>query len=72
MNVPGVLAQVTKQMGDYGISILSVIQKDAKKDEATIVFLTYPAKEKDVQKAVSDFKKMSVVKEVGAVIRMEN
>ncbi len=72
LNVPGVLAQVTKQMGDYGISILSVIQKDAKKDEATIVFLTYPAKEKDVQKAVSDFKKMSVVKEVGAVIRMEN
>ena len=72
LNVPGVLAQVTKRMGDYGISILSVIQKDAKKDEATIVFQTYPAKEKDIQNAIADFKKMDVVKKVGAVIRMEN
>ena len=59
-------------MGDYGISILSVIQTDAKKDEATIVFQTYPAKEKDIQNAIADFKKMDVVKKVGAVIRMEN
>lgn len=72
LNVPGALAQVTKQMGDCGISILSAIQKDAREDEATIVFQTYPAEEQALQRAVAGFQEMQVVKEVGAVIRMED
>ena len=72
LNVPGVLAQVTKVMGDHNISILSLVQKDARSDVATIVVLTYPSKEADMQDTVEDLKKLKVVKKVCSVIRMEN
>lgn len=72
LNVPGVLAQVTKVMGDRGISILSLVQKDATSDYATIVVLTYPSREKDMQKVVGELGELDVVKRVCSVIRMEN
>ncbi|MEI3416589.1 MAG: hypothetical protein V8Q43_03385 [Christensenellaceae bacterium] len=50
----------------------SAIQKDAREDEATIVFQTYPAEEQALQRTVAGFQEMQVVKEVGAVIRMED
>jgi homoserine dehydrogenase len=67
---PGVLSKVTKIMGDHNISLNLVMQKGLKKEAATIVFLTYPSNEKDVQAAIQELKLSEVVKKVSAVIRI--
>ena len=57
-------------MGDHNISLNLVMQKGLKKEAATIVFLTYPSNEKDVQAAIQELKLSEVVKKVSAVIRI--
>jgi homoserine dehydrogenase len=70
---PGVLAQVSKVLGDHRISISSVIQKavDAKARTAEIVIMTHPAKEAEVQQALAELGRLKVVKEIGNFIRVE-
>jgi homoserine dehydrogenase len=70
---PGVLAQISKVLGDNSISISSVIQKesDPAAQTAVIVIMTYPAEEKGVQKALKQLKQLPVVKEVSNFIRVE-
>jgi len=76
MNVadrPGVLAQITKVLGDHQISISSVIQKEA--DSATrtaeAVLMTHPAQEKAMQQALDELTHLTVVKEIGNFVRVE-
>ncbi len=70
---PGVLAQIAKILGDRSISIASVIQKEA--DDATqtaeIVIMTHPAREQFMQQSLSEMEKLSVVREVCNLIRVE-
>jgi len=70
---PGVLAQISKVLGDNSISISSVIQKesDLAAQTAVIVIMTYPAEEKGVQKALKQLKQLPVVNEVSNFIRVE-
>jgi homoserine dehydrogenase len=70
---PGVLAQISKVLGDNSISISSVIQKegDLAAQTAIIVIMTYPAEEKRVQKALKQLKQLPVVNEVSNFIRIE-
>jgi len=70
---PGVLAQISKVLGDNSISISSVIQKeiDPAAQTAVIVIMTYPAEEKRVQKALEQLKQLPVVNEVSNFIRVE-
>jgi homoserine dehydrogenase len=70
---PGVLAQVSKVLGDHGISISSVIQKavDARARTAEIVIMTHPAKEAAMQQALAELGRLKVVKEIGNFIRVE-
>jgi homoserine dehydrogenase len=70
---PGVLAQVSKVLGDNSISISSVIQKesDLVTQTAIIVIMTYPAEEKGMQKALKQLKQLPVVNEVSNFIRVE-
>jgi homoserine dehydrogenase len=70
---PGVLAQISKVLGDNSISISSVIQKeiDPVAQTAVIVIMTYPAEEKGVQKALQQLKQLPVVNEVSNFIRVE-
>ena len=70
---PGVLAQISKVLGDNSISISSVIQKesDPAAQTAVIVIMTYPAEEKRVQKALKQLKQLPVVNEVSNFIRVE-
>ena len=70
---PGVLAQVSKVLGDHRISISSVIQKaiDAKANTAEVVIMTHPAKEAEMQQALKDLERLSSVKEIGNFIRVE-
>jgi len=70
---PGVLAQISKVLGDNSISISSVIQKetDLNSHTAVIVIMTHPAKEKAVQKALRQLRQLPVVNEVSNFIRVE-
>ena len=70
---PGVLAQISRVLGDNFISISSVLQKesDLSSQSAVIVIMTHPAEEKAVQKALKDVRHLAVVKEVSNFIRVE-
>ncbi len=70
---PGVLAQVSKALGDHLISISSVIQKttDSAAQTAEIVIMTHPAKEAEMQQALAELGKLASVKEIGNFIRVE-
>lgn len=70
---PGVLAKISKVLGDNSVSISSVIQKesDLKSQTAVLVIMTYTAEEKAVQKALEEIKELTVVKEVSNFIRVE-
>jgi len=70
---PGVLAQVSRVLGDHLISISSVIQKavDAAAQTAEIVIMTHPAKEAEMQQALDELGHLASVKEIGNFIRVE-
>ena len=77
MNVadkPGVLAQITRVLGDLSISISSVIQKlsDEQTQTAEIVIMTHPAKESALQQAIKQMEGLSVVEEISNFIRVES
>jgi len=69
----GVLAQISKILGDHDISISSVIQKetDLSNQVAEIVIMTHPAKEHSVQEALKITEHLAVVKEISNFVRVE-
>ena len=69
----GVLAQIASIMGDHGISIASVIQKDANLSLGTaeIVITTHPSRAVAMQKALANFRILPVVDAVESLIRLE-
>ena len=76
MNVadhPGVLAQISKTLGDHRISISSMIQKesDPVTQTAEIVIMTHPAREDWMQQALKETKQLRVVKEINNFVRVE-
>jgi len=70
---PGVLAQISKILGDHSISISSVIQKetDPSTQIAEIVIMTHPAKEQAVQQALKETERLAIVKEISNFVRVE-
>ena len=71
---PGVLANISRILGDLGISISSVIQKesDVSADAAEIVLMTYPAQESAMRKAMSQIERLDVVREISNFVRVED
>ena len=71
---PGVLAQISKILGDHKISIASVIQKEADESTQTAesVIMTHPAQESAVQQALQETASLPVVKEIGNLIRVQD
>ena len=71
---PGVLAQISKVLGDLSISIASVIQKEADvaAQTAEIVLMTHPSPEKAMQQALDKLARLDVIKEISNFIRVEN
>ncbi len=71
---PGVLAQISRVLGDHRISISSVIQKelDPEHEKATIVIMTHPAVEQNVQTAISELNALPLVDSVSSVVRVEH
>jgi homoserine dehydrogenase len=70
---PGVLAQISKVLGDNSISISSVIQResDLAAQTAILVIMTHPAEEKGMEKALKQLGQLPVVNEVSNFIRVE-
>lgn len=69
----GVLAQISRVLGERLISISSVIQKetDAAAKTAEIVIMTHPSHESAMQQALKEMSDLSVVKEISNFIRVE-
>ncbi len=70
---PGVLAEVTTILGDQGISIEAMIQKEPKLNEtnAEIILLTYVVNEKAMKAAIKKIETLSVISGSVVQIRME-
>ena len=73
-DMAGVLAKISKILGDYNISISAVIQKEADltSQTAEIVIMTHPALELDMHQSLEEMIKLDVVKEVNNMIRVES
>ncbi len=70
---PGVLAEVTTILGDQGISIEAMIQKEPKMGEtnAEIILLTYVVNEKAMKAAIKKIETLNVISGSVVQIRME-
>jgi homoserine dehydrogenase len=71
---PGVLAQISRILGDLQISLSSVIQRETDKasDTAQIVLMTHPARERAMQEALEEIGRLQVVKEISNFVRVED
>ena len=70
---PGVLSNISGILGDYHISLKSVHQKGRKSEGSVpIVMFTHLAKESEVQKALNDIFKLSVVTDKPVLVRIED
>ena len=73
MDQAGVLAQITRILGENRISISSAIQKevDDQSQTAEIVIMTHPAQEQAMQQAIRQMEDLDVVREISNLIRVE-
>jgi homoserine dehydrogenase len=72
LDQPGVLSKISGILGNYNISIVSVIQKGRSAVESVpLVVLTHMAREKDVMKAVAEIDALPIVSEKTLYIRVE-
>ena len=70
---PGVLANVATVLSDADISISSVLQKDTDiyNSQADLVIMTHPARESNMQSAVSSIKELDTVVRLDSLLRVE-
>ena len=70
---PGVLAKIAGILGDYGISIASVVQKERREAHVVpIVMLTHEAREKDMQDALKKINNLVDIKRKSVLLRLES
>jgi len=70
---PGVLAQIAGILGNYDISIQSMIQPERHAaDSVPIVLMTHEAQEENVIKALADIDRLEIVQEPTRLIRVED
>lgn len=72
LDKPEVLSKISKILGQYKISILSVIQKGRQKSKAVpIVMMTHDAREINVSKAINKIDSLPFIKKKTVAIRVE-
>ena len=68
---PGVVGQLGTLFGNHGVSINALTQRGSNPDNtASITMLTHLVQEEKIQKAISEVKKTSAVKQIENVIRV--
>ena len=69
---PGVLAQISRILGQHRISISSVIQKEPSEARSVpLVIITHVALEKDVQRAIRLIDRLNVIRRPTMLLRIE-
>ncbi|MBI5676926.1 MAG: homoserine dehydrogenase [Planctomycetes bacterium] len=69
---PGVLAKISGILGNYDISIASVIQHKARENgNVPLVMMTHLAEEGNLQKALAEIKRLDVIKDNTKFLRVE-
>lgn len=68
---PGVLASIAGVFGNSNVSLASVIQKRLEGDLAELVLITHQVEEANLRDALAVIEGLSVVAEVGTVLRVE-
>lgn len=69
---PGVLASIASFLGEEGISIASVMQKEGYADDSVpVIILTHKAKEQGVRRALAKIERMDLVRKNTRLIRIE-
>ncbi len=69
---PGVLSRIARILGGHRISIASVLQKDRRREHIVpVVIMSHEAKERDVQGALAEIDKLSIIRRKTVSIRME-
>jgi len=69
---PGVLAKISKVLGDNKISIAGVQQKEVDKEIVPLIMTTHEAVEADLNKALAELNKLDIIKDKPIVIRIED
>lgn len=71
---PGVLAQIAQVLGDTGISIASVLQKEADQaaQTAELVIMTHEAQEAAMQRSLDLLRGLESVPQIGTFLRVED
>lgn len=74
MDRPGVLAVIARSLGDHGVSIASVIQKETDEEGQTaeLVIMTHGARESSMQSSIKQIGGLPEIREIGSVIRVED
>jgi homoserine dehydrogenase len=74
LDKPGVLADVTRVLADFGISIESILQKEPHAGETTVpvIILTQRVREKNMNAAIARIEKLDSIKGHVARIRLEH
>lgn len=72
-DAPGVLSQISGILGQYDISIQSMIQPERHAADAVpIVIMTHDAKEANINKALAEIDQLEIVQQPTRLIRVEN
>jgi homoserine dehydrogenase len=74
LDKPGVLADITRILADFHISIESILQKEPPEGESVvpIIILTHRVKEKNMNDAIARIEKLEALKGRVARIRLEH
>lgn len=69
---PGVLAKISGILGNYNISIASVIQHEIKENGIVpLIMMTHLAEEGNLQKALAEIKQLDIIKDSTRFLRVE-
>ena len=68
----GVLAKISKTLGDNNISIDTFLQKHSSKDEAVLLFSSHVCYEKEIKKAIEEIEKYDFINQKVSMIRIED
>ena len=70
---PGVLARIAQVLGDQGVSISGVTQKesDVEGAHAELVIMTHRTREQSFRQAMADISGLDVVRQVNSFLRVE-
>ncbi|AXR63610.1 homoserine dehydrogenase [Leptospira mayottensis] len=72
VDLPGVLSEISKVLGDHGISISSVRQNEAEKEPVEVVVITHPATEENIKKSLKIIDGLSLIRHTSVAIRLED